>query len=43
MKKNWKDTDVDRMVAKLYHMGIGCNNYILHKNTYKKQITEKIE
>jgi len=31
------------MVDQLYYMGTRSNNHILHKNTDKKQITEKIE
>ena len=43
MNPRRKDIIDDRMVVQLHHMGISCSYYILHKNTDKKQITEKIE
>ena len=38
-----KDIIDDRMVDEFHYMGTRSNNHILHKNTIKKQITEKIE
>ena len=43
MNQYRKDMIDDRMVEELHYMGTRSNNRILHKNTYKKQITEKIE